>query len=273
MNHDFTSIENKTLLWDLLKDTKLFINLASVSKREDIIEMFEAQISEVSGTSNASTTLLKELNMQFLDKMFVSLKQQVVKPVASQSLSLSQDVKTDMQQQRASQFEERLKKKQDEFYQQSTPPPPKISFKDNDEAPINISAHLEHMQMSRVADLEQVTFTTNQNWDFSSMKPDNDAVTDNPRPQLKIDHTTDVSNSVDAVINKKVSWSDKDDGDKLNNFMDRLKQKKEEVNSTLLSQIQLDLREIKNIQYQILDKMNDQKSIKTPETPQYNSLV
>jgi hypothetical protein len=275
MNTDFTSNVNKTLLWDLIKDTKIFINVASVSKREYIIDIFEAQISNIADSTNAQASPLTELNKQFLNNMIVTLQQQIAESVPSQPLS--KETKADMQQQRASLFEERLKKKQNEFYKHTAPPPPKLSFKDEDEIPIDVSADLERMQMSRVADMEKVTFTTNQNWDFSSMKSEEvvgigaESMT---TPQLKIDHASNISSPVDAVINKKVSWSNNEGSDNLSNFVERLKQKKEDVNSTLLGQIKSDLREIKNIQYKILDIMTKQDTLPSTESleiPQYSS--
>ena len=277
MNVDFTSNVNKTLLWDLIKDTEIFIKLASVSKREHIIDIFETQISDIAGATNFQTTPLTELNKQFLNNMIVTLQRQIVESVPSQPLS--KETKADMQQQRASLFEQRLKKKQDEFYKHTAPPPPKLSFKDEDEIPIDVTANLERMQMSRVEDMEKVTFTTNQNWDFSSMKSEEVAGIDNmstSTPQLKIDHASNISSPVDAVINKKVSWSDNGEGDNLSNFMERLKQKKEDVNSTLLGQIKTDLQEIKNIQYQILKRMTKEdimKSTESPDIQQYSTLV
>ena len=113
MNVDFTSNVNKTLLWDLIKDTEIFIKLASVSKREHIIDIFETQISDIAGSANFQTSPLTELNKQFLNNMIVTLQQQIVESVPSQPLS--KETKADMQQQRASLFEERLKKKQAEF--------------------------------------------------------------------------------------------------------------------------------------------------------------
>ena len=264
MNNGFTSNVNKTLLWDLLKDTTVFINVASVSKREYIIEIFEAQIFEVAGSTDSQTTPLTELNKQFLNNMIMTLQQRIVKPASAQPLS--KETKADMQQQRASLFEERLKKKQNEFYKPTVPPPPKITFKDDDDAPIDVSAHLERMQMSRAEDMEKVTFTQNPNWDFSSMKPQQPDTEPDTRPQLKIDHSSDISSPIDAVINKKVSWSDNEESDNLNNFMDRLKQKKEEINSTLLGQIKSDLQEIKNIQYKILENMAKPVSEKNNDT-------
>jgi len=263
MNNDFTSNINKTLLWDLLKDTTVFMNVASVSKREYIIKIFEAQISEVASSTDSQTIPLTEMNKQFLNSMIMALQQQLVKPVPPESLS--KETKADMQQQRASLFENRLKKKQDEFYKPTVPPPPKITFKDDDDSPIDVSAHLERMQMSRAEDMETVTFTTNDNWDFSSMKSQKSDTDVETRPQLKIDHSSDISDStdsIDSVLNKKVSWSDNGENGNLNNFMDRLKQKKEEINSTLLGQIKSDLQEIKNIQYKILQNMSQPVSEK-----------
>ena len=279
MNSGFTSTSNKTLLWDVLKDTPVFINMASLTDKQEIIKIFETEIAEVAGSVNSQSLPLTELNKRFLNNIITTLKKPVHGESTSQSTSqaLSQDTKSDMQQQRASLFEARLKKKQDEFYKPSVPPPPRITFKDEDDSPLDVSAHLEQMQMSRVADLEQVTFTTNQNWDFSSMKPDQTVteaappLSPSPAPQLKIDHASDIVSPVDAVINKKVSWDDKAGGGNLNNFMDRLKQKKDEVNATLLGQIRTDLQEIKTIQYKILERMTHREAGKTMESPQYEA--
>ena len=261
MNNGFDSSANKTLLWDLLKDTAVFTNVASVSKREHIIDIFEAQISETLGGPDSRGTPLTELNKQFLNSMITRLQQRITQSAPAQSMS--KETKADMQQQRASLFEERLKKKQDEFYRSAAPEPPKITFKDEDDTPIDVSAHLERMQLSRAEDMETVTFTTNKNWDFSSMKRQQADVESEARPQLKIDHSSDISNPIDAVINKKVSWGDNGASGNLDTFMDRLKQKKEEVNSTLLNQIKADLEEIKNTQHKILARMTKSASENT----------
>ena len=244
MTNPFMSVENKKLLWDIMRDTDVFASTIVSSSKQKVIDTFESQISHTAATNPSDTFPLTELNKRFLANILKALKEMEHTPT-----SLSESSTTDMQL-RATQFEERLKRKQGEFYKSDIPPAPKISFADKEDTPLDIESELHKIQATRSNDTDKVTFTTNKNWDFSSVKPSDDSTV---APHLTIDHASNVQSQADMVLNKKVSWTDDKPDSRIATFMTKLKDKKTDVDSHLLSQIKSDLQEIKQIQQQILD--------------------
>jgi len=194
----------------------------------------------VANSTTPGSLPLTELNKRFLSSMLQSLGKPNGRP------------SSDGMQQRESLFEERLKKKQSEFYKSDVPPAPKMSFADEEDMPLDVESELQKIQSTRSNDMNQVTFTTNDNWDFSAVKPSGET---SATPHLTIDHASDARSRADLVLNKKVSWTDEEQDSHVATFITRLKDKKADVDSRLLSEIKSDLQEIKQMQLKILSTM------------------
>jgi len=227
----FVSTANKKILWDVVRDTDAFANAAASSGKPKVVELFEHQISHVANSTTPGSLPLTELNKRFLSSMLQSLGKPNGRP------------SSDGMQQRESLFEERLKKKQSEFYKSDVPPAPKMSFADEEDMPLDVESELQKIQSTRSNDMNQVTFTVKPSGETSAT------------PHLTIDHASDARSRADLVLNKKVSWTDEEQDSHVATFITRLKDKKADVDSRLLSEIKSDLQEIKQMQLKILSTM------------------
>tara|TARA_X000001036_G_C20529635_1_gene745678 strand:+ start:62 stop:808 length:747 start_codon:yes stop_codon:yes gene_type:complete len=244
---EFSSRENKSMLWDMLIDSGSFIGLNDINEVQNAFETSITQIDRV----NPNTDILNK-NKIFLGnfmKILVTLKttnKPNYEPISNSNVS-----RESQQEERNNIFERRLRARQDEFTNLiDKPKPQNIDFTDNNkDINGNIDSMLEKMNNDRDRDL-QFNISPEQQQEAQKWLS-NDS--NNPI-QLKIDHDSTIQNTNEIVIgeNKKVSFKIEESNNMAETFFKKLKNGPTEIDNILL-----ELREIKDAQHKILSLLEN----------------
>ena len=239
---EFSSRENKSMLWEMLNDNGSFIGLNDINEVQNAFETSITNIDRV----NPNTDILNK-NKIFLGNFMKILTTLKTTNIPNYEPTTNSNVSRESQQEeRNNIFERRLRARQEEFTNLiDKPTPANIDFTDNNkDINGNIDSMLEKMNNDRDRDL-QFNISPEQQQEAQKWLS-NDS--NNPI-QLKIDHNSTIQNTneIKIVDNKKVSFQIEETNNITEKFFNKLKNEPTEIDNILL-----ELREIKETQNKIL---------------------
>jgi len=250
---DFTSNDNKALLWSILYEQGSFNNIQN-NELQNIKTLFENKINNMHSVSNESLT---NINKKLIMDMMHTLKNYTQKS----SYTTNELVRVeDIQQERKGNFDKSLKDKENEMKSMLVGNKPnEVDFSDKADIPFDNNSMdmlLENMIKNRENELNQVI------------------IKNKPEHTINIGENTDLlNNDITKISEKKVSFNDDIQEDE---FINKLKKNPyNDINQPMKSsfanknknnyefdELKILLREILDKQSHILDILN-KKDTKT----------
>lgn len=203
--NSFNSMENKSLIWDMLISNRIFDNIAN-DKFEDVKMMFENIIRGLNQSISRSETITNERLLELNKQVILQVKSNI-------SVFLPRSVESLQDIERVLVFDRNLEMAKKDFDTMNAPQIPKTpDFLLPDDEPLrseNMDAMLEQLKMERerlvstdVSGNMQIPSTPSNISESIIQTP-----IQNPIPLKKLNRIEDLFNSEDESKSRKVSFN------------------------------------------------------------------
>jgi hypothetical protein len=239
--NEFTTIDNKKLLWNILNDNGLFSNIKSDNDSDRMHEIFEKTMLEASN-SNMTNGLLVNKNKYFIKNMVEQIQSMSSGNLGLDKSSINQNYRReDIHKKRKTDFEQRLAVRQKEFTDGNTVNVPKTpDFNEKLDEPLtdNMNSIISDMVKQRDLDMRRIENSQPKTEQGASL-PEWINRDNTKSKQIKIND--DINVPINTVIEvseesispkstkKTISWADQvesmDEDDALHDFMQQLSMK------------------------------------------------